>query len=216
MATVVTICNLALSRIGDSATISSISPPDKSAQAEACSRLYPVALATCLDMHNWSFATRRAELSELADSMVSKGPWLHAFGLPSDCHRVIDIQPSIPKEDEEHHHIHHFRPPPTIDFKFETVGTEFGGVLLANICKPELRYVCSEPKPSQFSGLFTDALSWLLAAYLAGETIRGDSAFNYHQNCMKQFQMVVASAIEKDARQTHAPFHHIPLWIRGR
>lgn len=209
MATVVTICNIALSRIGDSATVSSISPPDGSAQAEACSRLYPVALSTCLDLFNWSFAIRRKKLAELSSSMVDKGMWRFAYALPADCKRVVDIRPTEESHIRLHHALGH-------KIEFECVGTDFGMVLLSNIDAPIVRYVCAEPKPSQFTGLFTDALAWLLASYLSGETIRGDSAFAYTQNCQKQFQAVIATAMTQDAKQTNVFRKHLPIWIERR
>ena len=51
MASVVDICNQALSHLGDSATVASIDPPEGSAQAEHCARFYPAALAALLEMH---------------------------------------------------------------------------------------------------------------------------------------------------------------------
>lgn len=203
MATPVTICNLALSRIGDSASISSIDPPDGSPQAEACSRLYPVALDSCLDFHNWSFATRRATLSEVAEGQVPLGGWRKAFMLPADCKRMIDLEgeEKFPRPHKE---------------RFEVVGTDFGRVVLTNVEEATIRYVCAEPKPGQFSGLFVDALSWLLASYLAGETIRGDSAFAYAQKCQQSFQMAVSLAMRQDARQVHQPKKHLAPWIAMR
>ena len=59
MADVVSICNLALSYLGDSANMVAINAPEKSTQAELCSRLYPTAVSALLDMHDWSFATKR-------------------------------------------------------------------------------------------------------------------------------------------------------------
>ena len=91
MATVVSICNLALSRIGDNATISAVGPSDGSVQAEACGRLYPIALGTCLGMHNWAFATRRVRLAAVADTMVDKGEWQYAYAAPADCQRAISV-----------------------------------------------------------------------------------------------------------------------------
>ena len=204
MASVVTICNIALSRVGDNASVSSIDPPDGSAQAEACARFYPVALSSCLDMHNWSFATKRAELSELADGLVEKGPWKHAFALPADCKRVIDIMDTECPKIRTHKH------------DFEVVGADFGSVILTNVPTPIVRYVMSDPKPSQFSGLFTDALAWLLASYLAGEIIRGDSAFSYLQNCQKVFQQTIALAVKKDANLTHVKHRFVAPWILRR
>ena len=69
MSSVIDICNLALSHLGDTATVASIDPPEGSAQAEHCSRFYPVARDAMLELFNWKFATRRATLALLtADS----------------------------------------------------------------------------------------------------------------------------------------------------
>lgn len=203
MASVVTICNLALSRIGDAASISSIDPPDGSKQAEACARLYPIALASCLDMHNWSFATRRTKLAELSYS-GDKGDWLYAYALPSDCRRVVDVKGETPCHFFAHKE------------EFETVGEDFGLVLLTNVANPSLRYITSEPKTPQFSGLFVDALAWLLASYLAGETIRGDSAFNYGTKCLQMFSQTMTTAAQQDARLVHKKARHAASWIRRR
>lgn len=204
MADVVTICNIALSRIGDSASVSSIDPPDGSAQSEACSRFYPVVLSSCLDLHNWSFATRRSELSELAEGAVAKGAWKYAYALPSDCKRVIDLLDSECKNMSTHKH------------EFEVVGTDFGYSILTDVKDPIARYICAEPKTNQFSGLFTDAIAWLLASYLAGETIRGDSAFAYSNNCFKMYQLVMSKAVRQDATQTHVRTKHLAPWIERR
>ena len=48
MSSVVDICNIALSRLGDRATVTSIDPPEGSAQADHCRRFYPIALKTIL------------------------------------------------------------------------------------------------------------------------------------------------------------------------
>lgn len=218
MATVVSICNLALSRIGDNATISAVGPSDGSFQAEACGRLYPIALGTCLGMHNWAFATRRVRLSAVADTMVDKGEWHHAYAAPADCQRAISVyraesEPlrgaiktaklALYSEVEE-------------KIPFEVVGTDYGLVILTNAENAGLLYVCSEPKTSQFSTVFVDALAWLLASYLAGEIIRGESGHAYAQNCLKQFDAMVSMAAKMDARQRHNFRDATPTWILSR
>ena len=60
MASDVEICNLALSHLGDTATVASIDPPEGSAQAEHCARFYPIARDALLEKHDWSWATRRS------------------------------------------------------------------------------------------------------------------------------------------------------------
>ena len=59
MASEVEICNLALARLGDAATVVSIDPPEGSAQAEHCAMFYPMARDTLLAQHPWGFAQRR-------------------------------------------------------------------------------------------------------------------------------------------------------------
>lgn len=223
MATAVTICNLALSRIGDEATISNIDPPDRgSEQAEACSRIYPVALSSILDLFDWSFAMRRADLPQLAEGSVELGPWRYAYGLPADCKRVVDIHlrretggssPAYVRRRPGLYGDKQLNEPPK---EFEVVGTDTGSAILSDVPLASVRYVCSSPNPSQFTGLFVDSLAWLLASYLAGETIRGDSAHAYAQNCQKQFQVVVTSAMAQDARQNRVRVNHIPSWIQAR
>ena len=56
MASDVDICNEALSHLGDSATVSSINPPEGSAQAEHCARFYPTTLATLFGTPTWAMA----------------------------------------------------------------------------------------------------------------------------------------------------------------
>lgn len=219
MSAEVTICNLALSRIGDSASISSISPPDKTPQAEACSRLYPIALSTALDLHNWAFATKRVALAELAKGAVELGAWRHAYALPADCKRVIDLAPVEEAESVERlkWFVPRFPPVPHREkIEFEVVGTDSGKALLTNLESPLLRYICNEPRASQFTGLFTDALAWLLASYLAGETIRDSSGHSFAQNCLKSYQGTISMAMQQDARQTHTKPRPVASWIARR
>ena len=65
MASAVDICNLALARLGDSATVASIDPPEGSAQSEHCARFYPLARRQIFEAHNWSFLIRREKLAPL-------------------------------------------------------------------------------------------------------------------------------------------------------
>src|ERR1700744_4397235 len=56
----VDIANLALSHLGDDATVSQLDPPEGSAQAEHCATFLPIARSTLLELHPWKFAVRRA------------------------------------------------------------------------------------------------------------------------------------------------------------
>lgn len=89
MSTDVDICNLALARLGDPATISSIDPPEGSAQADHCARFYPMARDAVLTAHPWRFAISRKRLAKLAEAPV--GTEANYFALPSDCLRLVSV-----------------------------------------------------------------------------------------------------------------------------
>ena len=98
MSSVVDLCNLALSRLGDSATVASIDPPEGSSQAEHCSRFYPIARDSLLEMHDWKFATRRAPLSELT---VDSFNWAHAYAEPNGALRIISVLDATQSAEDE-------------------------------------------------------------------------------------------------------------------
>lgn len=75
------ICNLALLRIGVTATIDALT--DDTSEARACNLLYAHNRERLLCEAPWRFATRRAELSALAD--VTRNGWEYAYSLPEDC-----------------------------------------------------------------------------------------------------------------------------------
>jgi hypothetical protein len=86
MATEVDICNLALSHLGDTATVNSINPPDGSVQAMHCARFYPAARDELLEIFEWDFAkVRETGLAQL-DSAASA--WAYAYALPADTIKV--------------------------------------------------------------------------------------------------------------------------------
>ena len=76
MSSEVDICNLALSRLGDDASVASINPPEGSSQAEHCAQFYPIARNSMLQGHDWNFATRRETLALL--SGVDTFNWSYA------------------------------------------------------------------------------------------------------------------------------------------
>lgn len=88
MASDVEICNLALSHLGDTANVTSIDPPEGSAQAEHCSRFYPVARGMLIEAHDWSWATRRISLTPL---VATVSPWAYAYGKPNLMIKAIAV-----------------------------------------------------------------------------------------------------------------------------
>jgi hypothetical protein len=208
MASDIDICNLALARLGDSATVASIAPPEGSVQAEHCARFYPLARNALLEMHTWGFATRRIRPARLEHAPPG---WLYAFALPSDLLRAVDVKPCHPPMPEGFLPECGFLPPVSRpEWSVED------GKLLTNIEDFTLIYTVLPRDASGFPPLFVEALSWLLASQLAGPLEKGDAGAKMAQACYQTFRVVVASAIASDANQRRASLDFIPSGIRAR
>ncbi|WP_250533979.1 hypothetical protein [Caballeronia sp. AZ10_KS36] len=219
MASAVDICNLALGHLGDDATVSSLSPPEGSAQAEHCARFYPIARDLCLESHEWGFATRRADLALLADTPPPGFQFVYA--MPSNCRNIIDLVDPVALDDYTYHgHGEHWRnaarDPVPYELETRDDGTQ---VIYTNLANAKIRYVYSVTDTTKFSAQFVDALAWLLAAYLAGPIIKGDTGMQVGQAMLRAFTASISQAKTSDAnnrRRSRAESERNPSWIASR
>lgn len=201
MASVVDICNLALARLGDDATVASIDPPEGSAQAEHCWRFYPIARDSLLEMHDWKFATRRTVLAELVAESFN---WTYVYAEPDGAIRLISVLPTSASSDDE-------------SAEYDAEAGESGEALIyTNVANATLRYTARVTDTTKFSPLFTDALAWLLASHIAGPLLKGDSGAAAAKACYQNFRMVLALATVSDANQRNVKPKHKPDWIAAR
>lgn len=201
MATEVDIANLALARLGDVASVASISPPEGSAQAEHCARFYPIARDSMLELHDWKFATRRVALAQLT---AESWNWNYAYALPNNVLRVLSILPPASSPDDQ-----------GVDYDMEnqTNGTP---MILTNLDEATMRYTVRVTDTTKFPPLFADALAWLLASHLAGPVIKGDAGTAEAKRAMQMFQVMFQQAIASDAGQRKHEPAHTPDWLEAR
>lgn len=203
MANPVSICNLALSYIGDSATVASIDPPEQTPQSQMCATMYPMAVNALLEMYDWTFATYTAELSQFA-SEDTRG-WKGAYAVPADCLRVVNVHSKAEQKSEE----------PT-DKEFILGGSLRGRVLYTDADNPVVTYISSSTPAAVFSNAFVIALAWYLANMLAGQRVKGKEGHAMSQNCMKQFDVAIRLAKGFDASQQKIGLGVTPKWIKER
>ena len=218
MASVIEICNLALSHLGDTATVASINPPEGSAQAEHCARFYPAARGMLIEAHDWSWATRRISLTPLVATIA---PWAYAYGKPNLMIRalaVLDPEASddytIPAafETEQAYAPLAYAPQP---FAIETLPTG-DEVILTNQANAVLRYIVSVTDTAKFPPLAVMALSWLVASMLAGPIIKGEKGAAEAKRCLAVYKEVLGMAVNADSNQPLASVRHIVPWINRR
>ncbi len=231
----VTICNLALSHLGDTATVASIKPPDPSVQAQLCARFYFVARNALLEMASWGFATRRVALAQVTNPTVGpdgSSTWCYAYALPSGVVNVLAVISNEATDDYESRlgpNEMDLYPPypqgylpvpsaPTLTPQPYAVETQTDGsqIVLTNVDGAVLRYTTLVEDTTKFSPLFTLALSWLLASMLAGPLIKGDAGADAGARCLGMFKSFEALAEASDANQHKANLTPAVPWIRGR
>jgi hypothetical protein len=225
MASVVDICNQALSHLGDSATVSSIDPPEGSAQAEHCARFYPMALAALIEMHVWAFATRRTVLAEKDNPSTT---WRHCYALPSNAVNLISVlapdatddYSSTMQSSGQAYDNAYFQNIPggaytPQDFSPET-DDEGNDIILTNQADAVLRYTVLVSDTSKFSPLFVECLGWLLASKLSGPVLKGEAGMTAGQACVKTFAFWFGKAVNSDASQRQASPKHQVGWMNVR
>jgi hypothetical protein len=226
VASEVDICNLALGFLGDRATVSSISPPEGSAQAEHCARFYPIARNATLEAHDWGFATKRANLALLSDTPPPG--WQFVYQLPNDCLNIIKlIDPGMPApfelDDWDRMGCYPLSPgipfvPPEVPYELEARADGLP-VVYTKLEAAQIQYVALVTDTTKFSAQFVDALSRLLASYLAGPVIKGDAALKVGQAHYQTFLASLAQAKANDAnnrRRSHAMQNQPADWIARR
>lgn len=201
MSSEVDICNLALSRLGDEATVSSIDPPEGSAQADHCARFYSIARNALLEMHDWSFSKYRRTLA-LKTTDVSG--WDYVYAYPADCIKITAVLPAESRTDAS-----------TEEYEI-TLDTDGLRCIRTNLEDATIVYQRLVTDTNRFSFLFTDALAWLLAAYLAGTVYKGKTGAEMTQNMMNGFRLTFAQATMSDANQKHHDTEQTPSWIGAR
>ncbi len=199
MASIVDICNLALAHFGDEGGVSSISPPDGSAQAGHCARFYPIARDALLEMHAWDFATRRVALSQTINTPA--GSWGFEYHYPSSCARILAIQSPGAMDDTA-----------SEDYLIETAANG-DKVILTDVEGAVARYTKLVTDPTKFSPLFVTSLSWLLGSYVAGPITKDRGVVD---GLYKRFLVEFAKASASNANaHKNAPTHR-PTWLAAR
>lgn len=219
MSSKVDICNLALSHLGDTASVSSIDPPEGSAQAEHCARYYPIARDSLLELHTWGFSTKRVNLAILGSGLPA---WEYSYAQPTDALNVIAVLPPYASDDYSIGAVPGGAQPistvsgyVTQPFECE-INADGQSVILTDQADALLRYTTSAVDESKFSPLFVMTLSWHLASMLAGAIIKGDAGAAEGKRCAGMMQAYLAQATESDSSQRKINPQHNVGWISGR
>lgn len=211
MASVVEICNMALSRIGNSQHIDSLE--ERSVQAEQCSLFYELSRDAVLRDFNWPFATKFVVLAEVAANPDPVNPY--SYALPIDClkvRRIVDqIQPASMSyvgawADEP---IHLYRR----ELPYRLIQGESTRLIATSISPATLEYTARIEEPGLFDAMFVSALAWKLAAELALPLAKEQ---NVAASCEQQYQAKILAAAAASFNEGAGNGFPESVFIQGR
>jgi len=216
------ICNLALSHIGEHAGITSIDPPDGSALAALCAKFYPIARDSLLEMKQWSFTSKRVTLTSVVNSWSE---WDYSYAVPGDVLNVVSVLPPDAQDD------YSTRFSPT-DYQVSpqlvaagqyvpqpyAIETDVNGnkVLYSDQQNAVLRYNAYVTDSNQFPPLFVIALSWHLASMLAGPVLKGEVGSAEAKRCQAMMAAYLGKAETSDGNQRNIKPEQITPWMSNR
>ncbi len=198
MASVVSICNLALSNIGKD-NINALT--DAGAEARACSQFYDHVRGTLLQGYPWRFAGKSVSLAEVANDKA--GQWSHAYKRPTDCLKVRWVRPAYSEDNGK------LSEQEEIEFPYEIEGD----TIYCDLSPAFLRYTFDLSDPSKFSPLFVDAMSWHLAVRLAMPLTRDPKI---RADAWQVANSMTGKAEMADANETRANYDHESDLARAR
>lgn len=223
MASDVDICNLALGHLGDDANVASISPSDGSPQGDHCQRFYPIARDVLLQMHPWSFALTRFNLTLLTD--VPLFGWGFAYSIPvTKLVRYLSVNDPTAIDDNNPQPFEvEANPRDGTPIVYTNMGSGASpttqGFTITGSTNPSgaaMRAILQVTDTSKFSPLFTDTFGWFLASYLAGPILKGEVGMQAAKACYDTFRQVYAMAAQADSMQRQINMQHTPPWMAYR
>lgn len=190
MATEIGICNSALSKIGVTKAISSLTEGSKT--ANACNEQYAKLRDDLLRAHLWNFATARAELQ--ASTTAPASEYDFAYQLPSDWIRTVAVHDNDAGEG-------------AVEYRIE------GRQILANALRAWLKYVKRVADPNEMPADFREALALMLAAELAAPIANSNTL---KTTLAAEFQRKLRKAKSTDAVEDYPESMPAGSWVTAR
>lgn len=210
MPSAVDISNMGLGLLGARAQITSITPPDGSVEAGYCARYYPIARREALERGAWSWAKTRVRLAQVTNPSTV---WPYAYAVPSDCLQPLRVLPTafVPMAEGVVAQAITTTEDAGADFEVEN------GVLLTTCPEAVLLYKRDVTDTTKFSASFGACVSYLMAAYLAGPILKGDTGAKAAADLRRVAASVLAEAATQDANGSSSRAdNHVPSHLRVR
>lgn len=184
MASIVDICNIALSNIR-AGSINSLQ--EGSLQAQQCSLKYPLIRDTLLTQAHWGFAGNIAKLAVLTTTVPH---WNYAYQYPPDCLQIRKLM--LPNGNVPAYILDKFDA--QIPYKIMNP-TGNNRIIVANVPTLEMDYTVKVEDPNMFDESFIQALTWMMAAELAVPIVGSETGRPLRSDALEMYKSYLATAV---------------------
>lgn len=201
----VDVCNLALAHLGDTGNITSIAPPDGSADAALCAQFIDIAVQTMLERYDWAFASKRLLLTEQTND---RSDWLYRYAFPDVPMAAIRVLQQDAESDPAKKEPYVVEVDPSTDEQ----------VIYTNVKGAAIRYTAQVEDLNRWTAQARLALSHWLASMLAGPKQKGDVGSQQAALAQQLAEAHVLRAAAQDARNAsyRDPENDTPFSLRDR
>lgn len=199
MASKVQIAKLALQHIGDRYDIADLS--ENTPEAEQVNLIFDDVRDMMLRAYPWKFATKYIAPAALAGGPPDTYNWDYAFTYPPDALKILNVVNPLGRSKTP------------VDFEL-AVDEDDIKVIMCNEEEPLIRYIQRISDTTKFDPLFTMALSYRLAQYLA-IPITGDRTLMSDMRTLANEELGRA-ATENNNEGIEANQTRDPDWITAR
>lgn len=234
---ILSIANRSLLSIGARTQVSSISPSDGSAEANALSVLWTPTFESLARSARWNCLRKQQTLSLLQAAQgtpenpdgttmdVPPTPWLYAYAYPDDCLDMQFIVPSWPIQTVG-------ATPPTTTNNASGPWLPSGGqipfavatnynapnngttlVVLTNQCQAQAVYTVNQPNPAAWDSLFQAAMVASLGAFLVPAL---SLSLPLMQMAIATAEKIIRTARTMDGNEGVTVLDHTPDWFLAR
>jgi len=134
----------------------------------------------------------------------------YAYAAPADAVNILAILPPGATDDYQMAGF-----PVPVPFSQE-IGDDGMPLIYTDQAAAVCRYVAYVNDPARFSPLFTMALSWHLAGFLAGPLLKGTAGAAMVKHCTAMMQQYLAQAVASDSNQGPVNRAFVPSLISRR
>ncbi|SFY21736.1 hypothetical protein [Azotobacter vinelandii] len=209
MSSVVEICNMALSRIGNSDRIDALD--EDTAQAEQCSLFYETTRDFVLRDFHWGFATAFVSLAEVSANPDPEYPY--AYAMPTDCLKARRIVGNVLPESFWPCVNEGWARPVIKPIPFRVINGSSNSLIATTVTPATLEYTKKIESSELFDPVFVSAFAWRLAGQIAPSL---SSNANIAQTCEAQYQAEIARAAADMLNEGVNDFTRESSFITGR